>query len=173
MTYAIIETGGKQLRVEPGRFYDIELLPVEPDQTITLETVLLVQHNGDVTIGQPFINGATVEGTVMRHLRGRKVLVYKMKPKKKTRKKRGHRQEITRLMINSISLNGSVLTSEEATASVAQQPVATPSDEPPVESTGEVATVVAASVDQQQAFPVSDEPAAEVGTAAESTDEQQ
>ncbi len=167
MTYAIIETGGKQLRVEPGRFYDIELLPVEPDQTITLETVLLVQHNGDVTIGQPFINGATVEGTVMRHLRGRKVLVYKMKPKKKTRKKRGHRQEITRLMINSISLNGSVLTSEEA-AEVAQQPVATPSDEPAVESTG-----VVAAVDEQQAFPVSDEPAAEVVTAAESTDEQQ
>lgn len=167
MTYAIIETGGKQLRVEPGRFYDIELLPVEPDQTITLETVLLVQHNGDVTIGQPFINGATVEGTVMRHLRGRKVLVYKMKPKKKTRKKRGHRQEITRLMINSISLNGSVLTSEEA-AEVAQQPVATPSDEPGVESTG-----VVAAVDEQQAFPVSDEPAAEVVTAAESTDEQQ
>ena len=109
MTYAIIETGGKQLRVEPGRFYDIELLSAEPEETITLETVLLVQHNGDVTIGQPFIDGAKVEGTIMRHLRGRKVLVYKMKPKKKTRKKRGHRQEITRLMINSISLNGSVL----------------------------------------------------------------
>ena len=114
MTYAIIETGGKQLRVEPGRFYDIELLSTEPDQTVTLETVLLVQHNGDVTVGQPFIDGATVEGTVLRHFRGRKVLVYKMKPKKKTRKKRGHRQEITRLMINSISLSGSVLTSEEA-----------------------------------------------------------
>ncbi len=109
MTYAIIETGGKQLRVEPGRFYDIELLSAEPEETITLETVLLVQHNGDVTIGQPFVDGAKVEGTIMRHLRGRKVLVYKMKPKKKTRKKRGHRQEITRLMINSISLNGSAL----------------------------------------------------------------
>jgi len=72
-----------------------------------------------------------------------------MKPKRKLARSGGHRQEITRLMINSISLNGSVLTSEEATASVAQQPVATPSDEPPVESTGEVATVVAASVDQQ------------------------
>ena len=109
MTYAIIETGGKQLRVEPGRFYDIELLTAEPDQTVNIEKVLLVQHDGDVTIGQPFIDGAKVEGTVVRHLRGRKVLVYKMKPKKKTRKKRGHRQEITRLMINSIELNGSVL----------------------------------------------------------------
>lgn len=109
MSYAIIETGGKQMRVEPGRFYDIELLPVEPDASVTIESVLLVQHDGGVTIGQPFIEGATVEGTVMRHYRGRKVLVYKMKPKKKTRKKRGHRQEITRLMINSINMNGSVL----------------------------------------------------------------
>ncbi len=114
MTYAIIETGGKQFRVEAGRFYDIELLPVEPNETVTIEKVLLVQHNDDVTIGQPFVEGATVEGTVMRHLRGRKVLVYKMKPKKKTRKKRGHRQEITRLMINSINLNGSALTSQTA-----------------------------------------------------------
>ena len=123
MTYAIIETGGKQLRVEPGRFYDIELLTAEPDQTVNIETVLLVQHDGDVTIGQPFIDGAKVEGTVMRHLRGRKVLVYKMKPKKKTRKKRGHRQEITRLMINSIELNGSVLASKtvETAAETAAQ----------------------------------------------------
>lgn len=115
MTYAIIETGGKQLRVEPGRFYDIELLPTEPDQNLTLESVLLVHHDDGVTIGQPFISGASVEGTVMRHFRGRKVLVYKMKPKKKTRKKRGHRQEITRLMINSISLNGTVIAEKAAT----------------------------------------------------------
>lgn len=109
MTYAIIETGGKQVRVEPGRFYDIELLPVEAEESVTIESVLFVNNDGDVTIGQPFVAGATVEGTVMRHFRGRKVLVYKMKPKKKTRKKRGHRQEITRLMINSISMNGSAI----------------------------------------------------------------
>lgn len=145
MTYAIIETGGKQLKVEPGRFYDVELLHSEPDETITLETVLLVQHNGDVTIGQPFVDGATVEGKVMRHLRGRKVLVYKMKPKKKTRKKRGHRQEITRLMINSISLNGSVL-SDEASAQ-SQAATETPAtDEPTVDSTTEVASEVATEV---------------------------
>lgn len=111
MSYAIIETGGKQMRVEPGRFYDIELLPVEAEESVTIESVLFVQNDGDVTIGQPFVQGATVEGTVMRHFRGRKVLVYKMKPKKKTRKKRGHRQEITRLMINSISMNGSIIAS--------------------------------------------------------------
>ncbi|MEH2066419.1 MAG: 50S ribosomal protein L21 [Nostoc sp.] len=115
MTYAIIETGGKQIRVEPGRFYDIELLATEPDEKVTIDSVLLVQHEGEVTIGQPLVTGATVEGTVMRHYRGRKVLVYKMKPKKKTRKKRGHRQEITRLMIDSITLNGAVFAAQGAT----------------------------------------------------------
>jgi len=118
MSYAIIETGGKQLKVEPGRFYDIELLHNEPDEKITIDSVLFVQHDGEVSIGQPLVSGATVEGTVMRHFRGRKVLVYKMKPKKKTRKKRGHRQEITRLMIDSISMNGAAIaTKSEDTSS--------------------------------------------------------
>ncbi len=115
MTYAIIETGGKQIRVEPGRFYDIELLSAQPDEKVTIEAVLLVQNDGEVTIGQPLVSGATVEGTILRHFRDRKVLVYKMKPKKKTRKKRGHRQEVTRLLINSITLNGTVFAAEAAT----------------------------------------------------------
>lgn len=115
MSYAIIETGGKQLRVEPGRFYDIELLAVEPESQVTIDKVLLVQHEGDIRVGRPLVEGATVEGTVMRHFRGRKVIVYKMRPKKKTRKKRGHRQEITRLMINSINLGGVAITSSTAT----------------------------------------------------------
>lgn len=131
MSYAIIETGGKQMRVEPGRFYDIELLPVEAEESVTIESVLFVQHDGDVTIGQPFVSGATVEGTVMRHFRGRKVLVYKMKPKKKTRKKRGHRQEITRLMINSINMNGSVI------ASYTEQQKETPTIEETTEAASE------------------------------------
>lgn len=109
MTYAIIETGGKQLRVEPGRFYDVERIAVDADATVTLDQVLLVQHNDDVQIGQPLVTGATVEATVLRHFRGKKVIVYKMQPKKKTRKKRGHRQEQTRLLITSISVNGTTL----------------------------------------------------------------
>ncbi|MBD1935050.1 50S ribosomal protein L21 [Trichocoleus sp. FACHB-69] len=131
MSYAIIETGGKQLRVEPGRFYDVELLHVEPDTDITIDKVLFVQNDGDVTIGQPFIEGATVEGTVMRHRRGKKVIVYKMKPKKKTRRKKGHRQEITQLMINSISMNGSVLFSQQESA---QTPVLEDPDTAPYPS---------------------------------------
>jgi large subunit ribosomal protein L21 len=131
MSYAIIETGGKQLRVEPGRFYDIELLPVEPDSSHTIDKVLLIVHDNEITVGQPFVEGATVEGTVMRHLRGRKVIVYKMKPKKKTRKKRGHRQELTRFMIDSISLNGTVLAAmsteeeTESTSAIAPSPSTT------------------------------------------------
>jgi len=113
MTYAIIETGGKQIRVEAGRFYDIELLHVEPEAGYTIDKVLLVSHEQQISVGQPFVEGATVEGTVLKHWRAPKVLVYKMKPKKKTRKKKGHRQEITRLLINSIILNGNVLAHED------------------------------------------------------------
>jgi large subunit ribosomal protein L21 len=113
MSYAIIETGGKQLRVEPGRFYDIERLHVEASETVSIDKVLLISHDDDVTVGQPFVEGAVVEGTVLDHRRGKKILVYKMKPKKKTRKKRGHRQELTRFMINSISVNGEVLAEVE------------------------------------------------------------
>jgi large subunit ribosomal protein L21 len=125
MSYAIIETGGKQIRVEPGRFYDIELLAVEPNEKVTIDKVLLVKHDDDIHVGQPWVEGATVEGTVLRHFRGRKVIVYKMRPKKKTRKKRGHRQEITRLMIDTIALNGSILAGSsdvEQAAPVAETP---------------------------------------------------
>ena len=114
--YAIIETGGKQLRVEPGRFYDVERLAVEPDAKVSIDKVLFVQDGDDVLVGQPLVEGAIVEGTVMRHLRGRKIIVYKMRPKKKTRKKQGHRQELTRLMIDSISVGGSSSTKSSSSA---------------------------------------------------------
>ena len=116
MAYAIIEAGGTQLRVEPGRFYDINRLPVEQDEKVTIDKVLLVEDSGDVSIGQPLVEGASVSATVMQHLRGKKIIVYKMQPKKHTRKKRGHRQELTRLMIDAINVGGKVLTSTEADA---------------------------------------------------------
>lgn len=112
MTYAIVEASGTQLRVEPGRFYDVNRLHVEEDGTVNLDRVLYVSHEGETMVGQPLVEGATVSATVMRHLRGRKVIVYKMQPKKKTRKKRGHRQELTRIMIDGIRLNGELLAGE-------------------------------------------------------------
>ncbi|MEB3231815.1 MAG: 50S ribosomal protein L21 [Leptolyngbyaceae bacterium] len=114
MAYAIVAASGTQLRVEPGRFYDVNRLAVEADDSITLDEVLFVNNDGDVVVGQPVVEGASVQATVMSHLRGRKVIVYKMKPKKKTRKKRGHRQELTRIMINSITVNGTVLEASAA-----------------------------------------------------------
>jgi large subunit ribosomal protein L21 len=119
MTYAIVEIGGTQIVVEPGRFYDINLLDAEPEAGYTIDKVLLVNNDNEVNVGRPYVEGATVEGTVMRHRRGKKVIVYKMQPKKKTRKKRGHRQELTRLMIDSISINGSVVAQAEAEAEAA------------------------------------------------------
>jgi len=113
MTYAIVEAGGTQLRVETGRFYDINSLAAEENETVALDRVLLVEHEGNVSVGQPLVEGATVEAVVMGHLRGRKIIVYKMRPKKKTRKKQGHRQELTRLMVTSIKLDGTVLASED------------------------------------------------------------
>jgi large subunit ribosomal protein L21 len=116
MTYAIIETGGKQLRVEPGRFYDVDRLGVETDSPYNIDKVLLINHDDGITVGRPFIEGAIVEGMILEHRRGRKILVYKMRPKKKTRKKRGHRQELTRLMITAIKVDGSVIAETELDA---------------------------------------------------------
>ena len=137
MSYAIIETGGKQLRVEPGRFYDVELLPVAEGEKVSIEKVLLVQHDSEAHIGQPLVEGATVECTILRHLRGKKVIVYKMKPKKKTRKKRGHRQELTRLTIDSINLNGTVLAAAETEQPQASTPETTETEATPVEVVAE------------------------------------
>ena len=121
MAYAIIEASGTQLRVEPGRFYDINRLAVDEDASITIDKVLLVNDGDDTSIGQPLVDGASVSGTVVRHLRGKKVIVYKMKPKKKTRKKRGHRQELTRLMIDSINVGGKTITAAEAPAAASEE----------------------------------------------------
>jgi large subunit ribosomal protein L21 len=106
MAYAIIETGGKQIRVEPGRFYDIERIAGDEQSVLTIEKVLFVSNGSDITVGQPTISGATVKGKIIKQFRTKKILVYKMKPKKKTRKKRGHRQEQTRFMVESITVGG-------------------------------------------------------------------
>lgn len=124
MTYAIIETGGKQLWVEPGRFYDVERLPEELDSKVSIDKVLLVDDGTNISIGQPLVEGATVEAQVLRHFRGQKVIVYKMRPKKKTRRKQGHRQELTRLLVNEIRLNGRVVGESPASTAATEASVA-------------------------------------------------
>jgi ribosomal protein L21 len=102
--YAIIATGGKQIRVEEGRYVEIEMLDADVDATVTFDQVLLVSKDGNITVGAPIVSGAKVTGKVLRHGKGPKVIVYKMRPKKHYRRKRGHRQPFTRVMIESISL---------------------------------------------------------------------
>ncbi len=120
MAYAIIAAGGTQIRVEPGRFYDINRLPMDADEKITIDQVLMVEDGGEVSVGRPLVEGASVSGTIVSHLRGKKVIVYKMQPKKKTRKKQGHRQDLTRVMIDSITVGGRTISmsSDESTAKV-------------------------------------------------------
>jgi len=121
MSYAIIQTGGKQYRVEPGRFYDVELLSAAPTSSLTITDVLLVNGDGSVAIGQPLVEGAFIDVTVMQHLKAKKVIVYKMKPKKKTRKKNGHRQSLTRILVDAINFNGQTFTSPYGSLSVPEE----------------------------------------------------
>jgi large subunit ribosomal protein L21 len=107
--YAIVESSGQQFWLQPNRYYDVDRLAAEVDSTVTLENVLLVNDGKAATLGQPYVAGATVELKVMAHRRGPKLIVYKMRPKKKTRRKNGHRQELTRVMVQSISVAGKAL----------------------------------------------------------------
>ncbi len=107
--YAIVESSGQQFWMQPNRYYDIDRLQAKVDETITLNNVLLLKNGKDATVGKPYVEGATVELKVLSHRRGPKIIVYKMRPKKKTRRKNGHRQELTRVMVKSISLAGKAL----------------------------------------------------------------
>jgi large subunit ribosomal protein L21 len=104
--YAVIETGGKQYRVEVGTELEVELLDVEPGRTITLERVLLVGDGADSSIGRPLVEGAEVSAEVVRQARGEKLISFKYRPKARSRVKKGHRQELTVLRINDITFGG-------------------------------------------------------------------
>ena len=105
--YAIAETSGQQFWLEVIRYYDIDRLNAKEKDKITLEKVLLLKDKNSITIGKPYVKDAKIELEVVSHKRDKKILVYKMRPKKKTRRKMGHRQELTRVMVKSISLGKS------------------------------------------------------------------
>ena len=107
--YAIVEASGTQMWVQADRYYDVDRIHAEVDDTIKLENVLLVKDSKGTTLGQPFVKDATVTLKVMAHRRGPKVIVYKMRPKKKTRRKNGHRQELSRVMVESIAVGGKAI----------------------------------------------------------------
>lgn len=99
--YAIIQTGGKQYKVEEGNIINVEKLDAKVDDEVSFE-VLMTADGANVTVGNPLVKGVTVKGKVVAHAKAKKVIVFKYKPKKDYRKKQGHRQPYTRVEIVSI-----------------------------------------------------------------------
>ena len=103
-TYAIVEASGKQFWLQPNRYYELDRCHAEVDEVLTIEKVLLLNDGKDLKLGKPYVKDAKVEIKILEHRRGPKIIVYKMRPKKKTRRKNGHRQELTRVLVQSISV---------------------------------------------------------------------
>lgn len=123
INYAIVEISGRQFWIEASKWYDVNRIPTEVGKEIILNRVLLVSGNdgsrafkessnsltsnntnGHVRFGTPYLDEVKVKAKILKHLRGPKTIVYKMRPKKKTRKKQGHRQNLTRIHIESIEI---------------------------------------------------------------------
>ncbi|MCK4898627.1 MAG: 50S ribosomal protein L21 [Anaerolineales bacterium] len=104
MKYAIVEDGGKQYKTVEGDIIDVDRFPAEDGEQIDLERVLLVAEDGEVTVGTPLVDGAKVQATVVSQVKGPKIIVFKYKPQVRYRVKQGHRQQYTRLKIDSISV---------------------------------------------------------------------
>ena len=107
--YAIVETGGKQYQVEEGRYVDVELLEGEADSKIVFDKVVMIVNGKKSKVGQPYVSGASAEGKIMTIgkegdviCKAKKIIVYKQRPKKGYRRKQGHRQRFTRVMISKI-----------------------------------------------------------------------
>ena len=103
MAYAIFKTGGKQYRVSEGDTVDVERLDLEVGQQATFEDVLAVSNDGEVTIGDPTVSGASISAEVVDQVRAKKVIAFKFKRRKGFHKTKGHRRLLTRLAIKSIN----------------------------------------------------------------------
>ncbi len=104
--YAIVECGGRQYRAEEGHTFSVEKLTLEVGEQVELENVLLLANGEEIQVGQPTVNGASVKATVVDQYKGKKIFVWKYKPKKRYRRRQGHRQKYTRLRIDEIVVAG-------------------------------------------------------------------
>ncbi len=100
--YAVIETGGKQYRVEEGDTIFVEKMEANEGETISFDKVVAVSVDGELKVGAPLVEGATVSATVIRKAKGKKIMVFKYKAKKNERRRKGHRQPYTKVQIVSI-----------------------------------------------------------------------
>lgn len=107
MKYAIVEDGGKQYKAVEGGSIDVDYYPAEVGDPVDLEHVLLIAEEGNVSVGKPYLSGAKVQAKVAGQVKGPKLVVFRYKPKKRIRRKTGHRQKYTRLEIESITIHGS------------------------------------------------------------------
>lgn len=100
--YAVIETGGKQYQVQEGDIVFVEKLDVLPDQTVTLDKVLAIGKEDGLSVGSPYVKGASVSAKVLKNGKGKKITVFTYRPKKDSKRKMGHRQPYTQIKIESI-----------------------------------------------------------------------
>ena len=112
-TYAIVEASGKQFWLQPNRYYDLDRCHADVNDVLIIDKVLLFNDGKELKLGKPYVKDAKVEIKVLEHRRGPKIIVYKMRPKKKTRRKNGHRQELTRVLVQSISIGSKTKKSKE------------------------------------------------------------
>lgn len=103
MGYAIFASGGKQYRVSPGDVIEVDRLDAEASGSLTFDDVLLVSDDDGVQVGQPTVDGASIEASVLEHVRGPKIRIFTYRASKRRRRRMGHRQELTRVRIESIS----------------------------------------------------------------------
>ena len=114
--YAIIESCGKQYKVAEGDVVFFEKLDAEEGKKVTFDNVILVSEEGKVQVGNPYVKGVKVEGKVVSHGKGKKIIVFKMKPKKNYRRKQGHRQPYTKVEITSIKTTAKKAEAKTASA---------------------------------------------------------
>ena len=106
MRYAIVESGGKQYKAVEGETIEVDRLPVNAGDKVGLERVLMLVDGEEFTVGKPTVDGIQVNTTVVDHVKGPKLIVFKYSPKKRIRVKGGHRQQYTRLMVDAIGKPG-------------------------------------------------------------------
>lgn len=116
--YAIIESCGKQYKVAKGDVVFFEKLNAEEGKKVTFDSVVLVSDEGKVQVGNPYVKGVKVEGKVVSHGKGKKIIVFKMKAKKNYRRKQGHRQPYTKVEITSIKTAAKKAETKKATEKV-------------------------------------------------------
>ncbi len=112
--YAIIETGGKQFRVSPGDVIQVERLDADPASQIEIGQVLAIHDDEKIQVGTPLVTNAQVVAEIEDHLRGKKIIVFKMKRRKGLHRRQGHRQELTKLRIVDFIIDGKSLTGAAA-----------------------------------------------------------